>query len=172
MLDHLPVARPHARPQAKDSEAIALTIGDFDPLAVDRPIARGTTNCIKTKRTKGRKRRTSTSGSELVAVLPDMLTVRRQRCTDDGGWLIPVSPPRLGRYALSTEPRPPHHKTVRDWHEQALVDAGLLDLPLHGLHHTAAALWPSTGRRSLEFVRAAATTEQTSPDGSADGQPR
>jgi integrase len=94
---------------------------------------------ITTKETKGKKRRVVFIGSELVAVLQDMLAVRREHGIEDGGWLFLVPPPRRGRYATRTEPRPPHRKTVHDWHEHALQDAGLDDLPLHGLRHTAAA---------------------------------
>jgi integrase len=40
---------------------------------------------------------------------------------------------------------PPSRKTVHDWHEAALMDAGLRDMPLHALRHTAAAAWLATG---------------------------
>lgn len=39
-----------------------------------------------------------------------------------------------------------------EWHKQTLRDAGLRDVPLHALRHTAAAAWLSTGR-SLVFVQ-------------------
>src|SRR3954452_9804921 len=152
-----PLARTLVGTGARISEAIAFTVDDFDPiagtLAVNRQLARDTSTGIKTKATKGRKRRTVYIGAQLVAVLQDMLAVRREQGKDDGGWLFVVPPARRGRYATRTEPRPPHRKTVHDWHEQALTDAGLDDLPLHGLRHTAAAAWLSTGR-SLELVRA------------------
>jgi integrase len=54
---------------------------------------------------------------------------------------------------------------VHDWHEAALVDAGLRDMPLHALRHTAAAAWLATGH-PLIFVqrqlghRSITTTEE------------
>src|ERR1043165_6628617 len=60
---------------------------------------------------------------------------------------------------------PPSRKTVHDWHEAALVDAGLRDMPLHALRHTAAAAWLATGH-PLIFVqrqlghRSITTTEE------------
>jgi integrase len=38
------------------------------------------------------------------------------------------------------------HRLAR-WHKEALQDAGLRDMPLHALRHTASAAWLSTGRR-------------------------
>ena len=92
-------------------------------------------------------------GPGLVAMLRDTLAVRAEHGLGDGGWLFLCPTAKRGRYAVREEPRPPHRKTVHDWHEQAFEDAGLADLPLHGLRHTAAAAWLGTGR-SLEFVRA------------------
>jgi hypothetical protein len=34
--------------------------------------------------------------------------------------------------------KPPSRKTVHEWHERALAAAGLRDMPLHALRHTAA----------------------------------
>jgi len=54
---------------------------------------------------------------------------------------------------------------VHDWHEAALVDAGLRDMPLHALRHSAAAAWLATGH-PLIFVqrqlghRSITTTEE------------
>ena len=39
-----------------------------------------------------------------------------------------------------------------DWHKAALQDAGLRDMPLHALRHTAAATWLYCGR-PLIYVR-------------------
>lgn len=60
--------------------------------------------------------------------------------------------PIRGRYAGRTEPVPPHRKTVHEWHEAALEDAGLRDMPLHCLRHTAAAAWLASGH-PLIFVQ-------------------
>ena len=124
---------------------------DAGTVKIHKQRARG--EALATRPTKGRNFRTVAIGPGLVAVLRDMLAVRAEHGIDDGGWLFLCPPITRGRYAGREEPRPPHRKTVHDWHEQALEDAGLADLPLHGLRHTAAAAWLGTGR-SLEFVRA------------------
>jgi integrase len=88
-------------------------------------------------------------GPGLVSTLRDLLAVRAEHGNaDDAGWLFLCPPVKRGRHAHRTNPVPPHRHTVRDWHDQALEDAGLPDLPLH-----TAAAWLGTGR-SLEFVRA------------------
>jgi integrase len=54
---------------------------------------------------------------------------------------------------------------VHDWHEATLVDAGLRDMPLHALRHTATAAWLATAH-PLIFVqrqlghRSITTTEE------------
>ena len=54
---------------------------------------------------------------------------------------------------------------MHGWHEQALQDAGLRDMPLHCTRHTAAAAWLATGH-PLVFVqrqlghRSISTTEE------------
>ena len=40
----------------------------------------------------------------------------------------------------------------RDWHKAALMDAGLRDMPLHAMRHTAAAAWLAAGN-SLIYVQ-------------------
>ena len=80
-------------------------------------------------------------------------------------WLFICPRPARGRYARRPATKPPSRKTVHEWHEQALTTAGLRDMPLHALRHTAAAAWLSTGH-SLIFVarqlghRSITTTEQ------------
>ena len=41
----------------------------------------------------------------------------------------------------------------RDWHKQALEDAGLRDMPLHSLRHTAAASWLLAGQPLIYVQR-------------------
>ena len=41
----------------------------------------------------------------------------------------------------------------RTWHKEALRDAGLRDMPLHALRHTASAAWLSTGRPLMYVQR-------------------
>ncbi len=81
------------------------------------------------------------------------------------GWVFLWAPPRRRRYSARTEPIPPSRKTAHDWHEWALEDAGLRDMPLHSLRHTAATAWLATGH-PLIFVqrqlghRSITTTEE------------
>jgi integrase len=57
-----------------------------------------------------------------------------------------------GRWAGLGEGAAMDRTTVsRDWHKLALEDAGLRDLPLHALRHTAAAAWLAAGN-SLFYV--------------------
>lgn len=140
---------------ARISEAIAVTLNDVDfhtgTVKIHRQRASGDT--IKMVPTKGKRFRSVAMGPGLVASLKDMLRMRAELGIDDGGWLFLCPPSKRGRYAKLTAPRPPHRKTVHDWHEATLTDAGIDDMPLHSLRHTAAAAWLGTGR-SLEFVRA------------------
>ena len=161
--DYIDASAHHYRPLAqfligtgaRVSEAIALRIEDVDlnvgAAKVHKQRVRG--ESLDVRPTKGRNFRTVAIGPGLANALLDMLAVRVEHGTADGGWLFLCPRARRGRYADRREPCPPHRKTVHDWHEQALEDAGLADLPLHGLRHTAAAAWLGTGR-SLEFVRA------------------
>ena len=41
----------------------------------------------------------------------------------------------------------------RSWHKTALEDAGLRDMPLHSLRHTAAATWLTTGKPLMYVQR-------------------
>ncbi len=67
-------------------------------------------------------------------------------------WLFVCPPPRRGRYAGRRTLEPPSRKTVHDWHEATLQDAGVRDMPLHALRHTAAASWLMSGH-PLIFVQ-------------------
>jgi integrase len=140
---------------ARVSEAIALDVDDVDFAAgtvrIHKQRVRG--GSLAVRPTKGRNFRTVAVGPGLLGALLDMLAVRVEHGTEGDGWLFLCPRVKRGRYADRGRLGPPHRKTVHDWHEQALQDAGLSDLPLHGLRHTAAAAWLGTGR-SLEFVRA------------------
>jgi integrase len=161
--DYVDASAQHFRPLAqlligtgaRVSEAIALRIEDVDltlgAVKFHKQRVRGESLALRP--TKGRNFRTVAIGPGLVNALLDLLAVRVEHGADDGGWLFVCPRATRGRYCGRSEPRPPHRKTVHDWHEQALEDAGLADMPLHGLRHTAAAAWLGTGR-SLEFVRA------------------
>jgi hypothetical protein len=71
---------------------------------------------------------------------------------DDAGWLYLCPRPVRGQYVRRVEPIPPNRRTAHEWHEATLQDAGLRDMPLHSLRHTAAAAWLATGH-PLMFVQ-------------------
>ncbi len=112
--------------------------------------------------TKGKRFRAVQVGPELSGTLTEL---RDRRSASPGEWLFLCPRPRRGRYAGRTEPMPPNRRTMHDWHEAALVDAGLRDMPLHALRHSAAAAWLVTGH-PLIFVqrqlghRSITTTEE------------
>ena len=139
---------------ARVSEAIALGVDDVDLAAgtvkIHKQRARG--ESLATRPTKGRNFRTVAIGPGLVPCCSTCSPCASSTAPTTTAGCSCARASR-GRYAGRDQPRPPHRKTVHDWHEQALEDAGLADLPLHGLRHTAAAAWLGTGR-SLEFVRA------------------
>jgi integrase len=101
-------------------------------------------------RTKGRRFRSVAVGPGLIQTLRKLRERSPAPLADDFVFLCP--PARRGRYAGREALAPPHRKTVHDWHEAALTDAGLRDMPLHALRHTAAAAWLITGR-PLVFVQ-------------------
>jgi integrase len=147
---------------ARISEALALTWNDIDldqgliHIRRQRP-RRGTSS----RPTKGKRQRSVLIGPRLRATL----TALRPRAAGATDWLFICPRPSRGRYANRPATEPPHRKTVHDWHERALTGAGMRDLPLHALRHTAAATWLSTGH-SLLFVarqlghRSIITTEE------------
>jgi integrase len=141
---------------ARVSEAIAVQLRDVNlragTVAIVRQRARTTGDAVKTKPTKGRNFRTVQIDERLLPVLEEFVAVRREYALSDDAWLFVAAPPKRGRYARRTEALPPNRRTVHLWHEMALQDTGLRDMPLHALRHTAAARWLGDGR-SLEYVR-------------------
>lgn len=154
--------RPFYRPLAKFliatgarvSEAIAVHIADVDFEARVVRIYRQRDrqpHTVGTRQTKGKRYRPVPLSDDLVLALRDMLALRREHGVEDDGWLFLCPPPTKGRHAGRTTPVPPHRRTVNDWHETALAafnerQAEPLDITLHGLRHTAAAAWLSTGK--------------------------
>jgi len=165
---YLDACMPHYRPLAhfligtgtRVSEAIAIK---YRHLLLDDGVVR-----IYRQRgrdgngaepTKGKRFRSVQIGPRLIGVLS------QGTIGGPDNWVFVCPTPRRGRYASRTTSVPPNRRTVHDWHEAALVDAGLRDMPLHALRHTAAAAWLATGH-PLIFVqrqlghRSITTTEE------------
>ena len=148
------------------SEAIATCWADVDldegVVRIHRQRARHAT---ATRATKGKRFRSVQMGPRLGETLRALRVSRLSGEIRDDGWVFLCPSPSRGRYAGRTTPVPPHRKTVHDWHEAALEDAGIRDMPLHSLRHTAAAAWLAAGH-PLIFVqrqlghRSITTTEE------------
>lgn len=151
---------------ARVSEAIATRWADVDlEEGVIRIYRQRGRKPSQTRPTKGKRFRSIQIGPRLAETLRSLRMARLACDIADASWVFFCPPPRKGRYAGRTEPVPPHRKTVHDWHEAALEDAGLRDMPLHALRHTAAAAWLAAGH-PLMFVqrqlghRSITTTEE------------
>jgi integrase len=136
---------------ARVSEALALTWPDIDLeqgiVRIERQRAR---HGDATTQTKGKRLRSVLIGPRLRSALRDHRRAAR-RPAGEPDWLFICPRPPRGRYARRPATKPPSRKTVHEWHERALATAGLRDMPLHALRHTAAATWLSTSH-TLIFV--------------------
>jgi integrase len=142
------------------SEALALTVADVD---VDRRaivVARSLKDDGRVGSTKSDRFRRVEIGPELAATLADHAAQRMEETPDAGHHaLLFVMPVRRGkrekgRWRSDRDLSAIDRGTVsRAWHKQALQDAGLRDMPLHSLRHTAAAAWLSTGRPLMYVQR-------------------
>ena len=148
---------------ARISEALDVRFRHLDAIeGVVRIYRQQGRNGDMSRSTKGKRFRSVQVGPRLADVL---IALRDDRGAVSDDWLFLCPPPRRGRYAGRTEAMPPNRRTVHDWHEAALLDAGLRDMPLHALRHTAAAAWLATGH-PLIFVqrqlghRSITTTEE------------
>jgi integrase len=143
------------------SEALGLIWEDIDlatgTITVNRQAkgARGQTGS-----TKGRRARSVEAGPYLLRALTDLnarqgehqTVLRRQPV-----FTMPVrrSKAQAGRWPSAGAPTVIDRNTVtRDWHKAALRDAGLRDMPLHALRHTAAATWLYCGQPLIYVQRA------------------
>lgn len=143
------------------SEALGLSWEDIDlatgTITVNRQAkgARGQTGS-----TKGRRARSVEAGPDLLRTLTDLnarqsehhTVLRRQPV-----FTMPVrhSKAQAGRWPSAGPPAAIDRNTVsRDWHKAALRDAGLRDMPLHALRHTAAATWLYCGQPLIYVQRA------------------
>lgn len=141
------------------SEALALRWDDVD---FDRRVIR-----IYRQRaadggddhTKSRRFRSVAVGDRLLGLLRDLQARQSEHQTADSTrepvFVMPVRRRKRdnGRWEGRGDGEPIDRNTVsRDWHKAALQDAGLRDMPLHALRHTAAASWLLAGQ-PLMFVQ-------------------
>lgn len=110
--------------------------------------------------TKSRRFRSVSVGERLLRVLRDHYARQSElyACdlTHHNVFVMPVRVRRHdhGRWRSSTAGEPMDRTTVsRDWHKHALEDAGLRDMPLHSLRHTAAASWLLAGQPLIYVQR-------------------
>src|SRR5215212_938357 len=138
---------------ARVSGAVAVCWQDFDfEHRVVRIYRQRARDMQRTARTKGKRFRGVQIGPRLCRTLQTLQAGRRDTRSNDPDWVFLCPRPTRGRYARRETIAPPHRKTVHDWHEATLNDAGLRDMPLHCLRHTAAAAWLATGHE-LIFVQ-------------------
>jgi integrase len=142
------------------SEALALRISDLELeptgglIVVYRSRKR-----TQVGSTKSDRFRSVEIGPGLSGVLRDQVARRLEVAgANQTSPLLFVLPTRVarrshGRWASAGTELPFDRTTVsRDWHKQALQDAGLRDMALHALRHTAAASWLAAGN-SLMYVQ-------------------
>jgi integrase len=143
------------------SEALGLKLGDLELEATGGTIVvyRSRKKGSAVGSTKSDRFRSVEIGPSLSAVLRDLVDRSVQAAAGDRAkallFTMPVRTVRRspGRWESAGAARPLDRTTVsRDWHKNALQDAGLRDMPLHALRHTAAAAWLAAGN-SLMYVQ-------------------
>lgn len=142
------------------SEALALTLVDVDLHRGAVIVSRSGKDGGRIGSTKGDRYRRVEIGPALTTVIGEQIARRLEQTTCAAReTLLFVTPVRqakreLGRWASAGELGPIDRCTVsRGWHKQTLQDAGLRDMPLHSLRHTAAAAWLSTGHPLMYVQR-------------------
>jgi hypothetical protein len=110
--------------------------------------------------TKGKRFRSVQVGPELLGTLRDLRArsaeTRATDLTHAPVFTMPIRRRKAepGRWRSRAEYAPVDRNTVsRDWHKHALATAGLRNMPLHALRHTAAASWLLTGHALIYVQR-------------------
>ena len=159
----LPVYRPLAEllvgSGMRVSEALALHWDDIDfPRRVLR-VYRSATPAGEGP-TKGKRFRSVQVGPSLLDTLRDLRARRAELDATDltraRVFTMPVRRRKRerGRWASKQRAMPLDRSTVsKSWHKRALREAGLRDMPLHALRHTAAAAWLLTGHPLIYVQR-------------------
>lgn len=129
------------------SEALGLVWDDVDFLRGTLTVSRQSKGGDAVSATKGRRERGVDMGPDLVKTLMDLKVARAKQTDEDLRFAaVFVMPTRTGFrdkgvWASADSQRMHRNKVGGDWHKAALQDAGLRDMPLHALRHTAAATW-------------------------------
>jgi integrase len=141
------------------SETLALRWDDVDFANRVIRVYRQRTATGADGHTKSRRFRAVSVGDRLLGVLRDLQARQAEvRVADSTRAHVFVMPVRVrktdyGRWSGRGAWEPMDRNTVsRNWHKSALEDAGLRDMPLHALRHTAAASWLLSGQ-PLMFVQ-------------------
>ena len=171
-IPYLDACEPAYRPLAelliatgmRISEALALSWNDVD-------FDNGAIRVLRSGKregdgsTKGDRFRSVDFGPRLATVLLD-LQARQQEHGAGGEGGAPLFP-GPGRWTSTAGAARMDRSTVsRSSHKRALRHAGLRDMPLHSLRHTAAAAWLTTGKplmyvqRQLGHASSITTTER------------
>jgi integrase len=147
------------------SEGLGIKINDLEleetggVIVVYRSRKRSATGKTISGSTKGKKFHAIEIGPGLSHTLKDQVAYRATMPYGDQPTApLFVMPTRVrkrdrGRWASTGAPEPIDRSTVSsDWHKAALQDAGIRDMELHALRHTAAAAWLAAGN-SLAYVQ-------------------
>jgi integrase len=141
------------------SEALALRWDDID---LERNVIRVHRQATPhgDSHTKNRRFRAVSVGERMVGVLRDLYERQSelydQDLTRHQLFPTPTGPARseLRRRQMTISITPIDRSTVsRDRHKRALKDAGLRDMPLNSLRHTAAASWLLAGQPLIYVQR-------------------
>jgi integrase len=160
-----PVAEVLTGAGLRVSEATGLQLQDLElgerggAIVVYRSRKLSATKQTRNGSTKSDRFRRVEIGPRLSRTLSEQVARRAQTA---GGkepkaalFVIPVRSLKgaQGRWEGHGAGQPMDRTTIsRDWHKAALQDAGLRDMPLHALRHTAAAAWLAGGN-SLMYVQ-------------------
>ena len=159
-LDYRPLAETLIGTGMRISEALALTVADLSANSVI--VARSFKDDGSVGSTKSDRFRRVEIGPQLAGRLADQVAIRMEQTADAPHqtllFVCPVRTTKREKGRWSSHPTgelgPIDRNTVsRAWHKEALQDAGLRDMPLHALRHTAAAAWLSTGQPLMYVQR-------------------
>ena len=142
------------------SEALALQVGDVDVRGRAIIVSRSFKDDGSVGSTKNDRFRRVEIGPGLAERLADHMALGMEHSRSNRrDLLLFVAPVRegrrdKGRWSSKGEFGAISRNTVSGaWHKEALEDAGLRDMPLHSLRHTAAAAWLSTGHPLMYVQR-------------------